>query len=171
MINKILNELQKLTKIKYKYIDNKSATVKFLDYKGNEEILIRHFDNYLVEAIKLNKDNGLKIKTIEGLLSLKLDLREIYNHGIELGEEYIYFNIDNKFYDKDPYCDNRLSINELEILEHTFHNNDLELIKFKPYQLFTYNKNRITFENASQIINDLIEKEIIKIKENNYETI
>ena len=54
------------------------------------------------------------IKTEDGLFALRCDLREAYNHMIELGEEYIEYNLKKGNYDKDPKCKNRQSIYKLE---------------------------------------------------------
>jgi hypothetical protein len=78
----------------------------------------------------------------------------------ELAESYIDFNIKERLYDKDPYCKNRLSIYELELLERAMSERD-EIRGYKPYYLFTYSDERITFDNVDEIIDEMIEKEII----------
>jgi len=158
MIEKI-KELQKLTNIEIvEQIDNKAVKVKFSDFKSNEynEYVININDWYIVEAIKLAKKHG--IKNLSGLLSLRNDIREVANHLIPLGEEYINFNLKNKFYDKDPFSYNRLHINELEAIAKR-----AKFEKYKPKELFTYNKHFDFFneKELNQVIDELFEKEII----------
>ena len=99
-----------------------------------------------------------KIKTEEGLYALRCDLREAYNHMIELAEEYIEFNIEQRNYDKDPNCLNRLSINELEAIVKT-----ADFDEYYADKLFSYNKHFNCFdeEELNKVINELFEKEII----------
>ena len=101
---------------------------------------------------------GNRVKTEEGLYTLRYDLREINNHLIELGEEYIEYNLQNGNYDKDPYCENRLTINELEAIVKTA---DFE--KYHPEKLFSYNKhfNYFDDEELSRTIDELYKEKII----------
>ena len=113
-------------------------------------------DKWLELAKELAKD---KVKTEEGLYALRYDLREANNHLIELGEEYIEYNLQKGNYDKDPNCLNRLTINELEAIVKTA---DFE--RYYPDKLFSYNKhfNYFDDEELSKTIDELFEKNIIQ---------
>ena len=102
---------------------------------------------------------GNKVKTKEGLFALRCDLREVNNHPIELGEEYIEYNLKKGNYDKDPYCENRLSINELEAIVKT-----TDFKQYYPDKLFSYNKHFDCFNNEelNRTIEELFKEEIIK---------
>ena len=101
---------------------------------------------------------GNKIKTEEGLFALRCDLREINNHFIELGDEYIEYNLKKGNYDKDPYCENRLTISELEVIVKT-----ADFKEYYPDKLFSYNKHFNCFdeEELNRTINELFEKGIL----------
>ena len=83
-------------------------------------------EKYLNEAKKVGKEFGIKTK--EGIWSLANDLREIRNHTIKNGLNYVNYALENNLYDKDPYCEVRLHLNELEILEKAI-NKNFEIIK------------------------------------------
>ena len=61
VIDWLLDELKELTKIEViEIIDDKSAKVKFLDFEKSKITdydfnVIRNYDSYLIQALKLNK--------------------------------------------------------------------------------------------------------------------
>ena len=118
IIDDLLRELQKLTNIEILEKDDKGAKVKLLDFKKSEittqdYVVVNFYDYYLLKAVELAKK--YKVKTQDGLLSLRDDIREVENHLLgEVGEDYILNNLKEGNYDKDPYCENRQSIYELE---------------------------------------------------------
>ena len=157
----MIEKLKELTNIEILETDNLGAKVKFLDFIGDDEFFVRNGDEYIVKAVELAKE--YKIKTAEGLLSLRHDIREVINHFIELGEDYIQFNLEQNNYDKDPDCKNRLSIYELEELERAMEKRP-EIRSYKPYYLFSYNKRRIDSTNVDEVIDEMIKEKIIKVK-------
>ena len=109
----MIEKLKELTNIEIVNTDEKGARVKFLDFTGDEEFFVRNKDTYIIKAVELAKK--YKVKTQDGLLSLRDDIREVENHLLgEVGEDYILNNLKEGSYDKDPYCENRQSIYELE---------------------------------------------------------
>ena len=70
-------------------------------------------DKYLEKAKELAKVYGIKTK--DGLWSLADDIREVNNHFIRNALIYIDYCLANNLYDKDPFCEDRISLNELEI--------------------------------------------------------
>ncbi len=118
IIDDLLRELKELTKIEVIEKDERGAKVKLLDFGRSkitdyDYILINKYDYYLLKAVELAKKYG--VKTQDGLLSLRDDIRETINHFLgEQGEDYILNNLKEGNYDKDPYCENRQSIYELE---------------------------------------------------------
>ena len=113
-------------------------------------------DRWLELAKEIAKD---KVKTEKGLFALRCDLREINNHFIELGEEYIEYNLQKGNYDKDPYCENRLSINELEAI--------VKVANFREYipsKLFGFKEKFNCFDDRelSKVVSKLFEMNIIK---------
>jgi len=112
-------------------------------------------DKWLELAKEIAKD---KVKTEEGLFALRCDLREVNNHLIELGEEYIEYNLKKGNYDKDPNCLNRLSINELEAIVKTAD------FKYYSTKLFEFKKDFNIFNNKelNKAINELFEKGILE---------
>jgi len=156
MLTQRIEELKKITNIEViKIIDDKAAKIKFLDFTGDNEYTLLNYDWYIIEAIKKGKN---KIKTANGLFSLRDDIREVYNHQIPLGEEYIDFNIENGYYDKDSDCNNRLNIHEFEII---IANANFE--KYNPYRLFTFKyKEPIFYTNIDEVVNELFKEQIIK---------
>jgi len=167
MINYLLEELQELTNIEILEKDEKSAKVKLLDFKkskisNDDYIVVNGYDSYLLKALKLNKEFNDKIKTLDGIMALRHDIREVNNHFIELGENYIDFNMKNGLYDKDPFAENRLSIYDLELLEMEMSERP-EIRSYKPYYLFTY-KNKEIASDTAKVVDELIEKGIIKTR-------
>ena len=112
-------------------------------------------DKWLIQAKELAGD---KIKTEDGLFALRCDLREAYNHFIDLGEEYINYNLQKGNYDTDPNCQNRLSINELEVIT------NMSKFKYFSTKLFEFKKdfNLFNDEEVAKIIDELLEKNIIE---------
>ena len=116
IIDDLLRELKELTKIEVIEKDEKGAKVKLLDFKQSEittqdYIVVNNYDYYLIKALELNQKFNNKIKTIDGLMSLRDDIRETINHFLgEEGENYILNNLKEGNYDKDPYCLNRLNM-------------------------------------------------------------
>ena len=168
MINKLLKELEELTNIEILEKSEKMAKVKLLDFKKNkvteyDYIVLNFYDYYLIKALKLNQEFNNKIKTLDGLMSLRDDIREVANHIIELGEDYIDFNLKQNNYDKDPFCNNRLSIYELEELERAMEERP-EIRSYKPYYLFTYNKKRVDITNVDKIIDEMIREGIVRTR-------
>ena len=115
-------------------------------------------EKYLNEAKKVGKE--FEIKTKEGIWSLANDLREIRNHTIKNGLNYVNYALENNLYDKDPYCQKRLHLNELEILEKAI-NKNFEIIKKDKF--FGEIKERITWDNAKEVFDYLVENKIIKV--------
>jgi hypothetical protein len=120
MINEFLSELSQLTRIEVLEKDDKSAKVRFLDYVKTDLTdydyeVVRFFDYYLLEAIKLNKQFDYKIKSVDGLKSLANDLREVANNQRFLfdGYEIIESNLVNGLYDLDPYFQNHKGIYQI----------------------------------------------------------
>ena len=120
IIDDLLNELKALTNIEILEKDDKAVKIKLLDFKQSEittqdYIVVNNYDYYLIKALELNQKFNNKIKTIDGLMSLRDDIRETINHFLgEEGENYILNGLKKGLYDKDPYCQNRLSIYQLE---------------------------------------------------------
>ena len=116
-------------------------------------------DKWLIQAKELANN---RVKTEDGLLSLRYDLREIANHFIDLGEEYINYNIKKGNYDTDPNCENRLSINELEAIT--------KMSDFKYYstKLFEFKKDFNIFndDEVNAVIDELFEKNILEKSKN-----
>ena len=109
----MIEKLKELTNIEIIKTDDKGARVKFLEFTGDEEFFVRNKDEYIIKAVELAKEYG--IKTTDGLLSLRDDIRETINHFLgEQGENYIFNGLKKGLYDKDPNCKNRLSIYQLE---------------------------------------------------------
>ena len=168
IIELLLDELKELTKIEIiEIIDDKSAKIKFLDFEKSKITdynfnVIRNYDSYLIQALKLNQEYGDKIRTIDGLMSLRDDIREIENKYIELGDDYIDFNLKQGNYDKDPFCENRLSIYEVAELEKAMEERK-EIRTYKPSLFFNYNKKRIKAPSeVDEIIDEMIKEGIIK---------
>ena len=114
IIDDLLNELKALTNIEILEKDDKAVKIKLLDFKQSEittqdYIVVNNYDYYLIKALELAK--LYKVKTQDGLLSLRDDIREVENHLLgEVGEDYILNNLKESNYDKDPYCLNRLNM-------------------------------------------------------------
>ena len=127
-INNLINELQELTNIEIIEKSDKAVKVKLVDFGRSkitdyDYIVINKYDYYLLKAIELAK--LYRVKTEDGLLSLRDDIREVENHLLgEEGENYIFNGLKKRLYDKDPYCENRLSIYQLE--ERLFFENNLK---------------------------------------------
>ena len=162
IIELLLDELKELTKIEIiEIIDNKSAKVKFLNFEKSKITpaydfnVVRNYDSYLITALKLNQKFNNKIKTIDGLMSLRDDIREVENKYIELGYDYIDFNLKQGNYDKDPFCENRLSIYEVAELEEEMKKRGIK--EYKPSLFFNYKRNEI-----DEIIDEMINEGIIK---------
>ena len=115
-------------------------------------------EKYLNKAKEIGK--GFGIKTEQGIWSLANDLRETENHFIKLGFEYVDYALENNLYDKDPYCKARLHLNELEILEKTI-DEDFEIVKKDKF--FEEIKERITWDNAKEVFDNLVKNKIIKV--------
>jgi len=172
IIDWLLDELKELTRIEIiEIIDDKSAKIKFLDFEKSKITdynfnVIRNYDSYLIQALKLNQEYGNKIKTIDGLMSLKDDIREVENKYIELGDDYIDFNLKQGNYDKDPFCKNRLSIYEVAELETAME--EREIKEYKPSLFFNYNKKRIKApDDLDEIIDEMINEKILLKEANN----
>ena len=164
-MNELIEKIKTITQIKIIKQTDDYADIKLLDYDKDETYRLHKSDKYLYRALRKNAQYNNKIKTLNGLISLRIDIREIINHMLdELAEDYINFNIKTGLYDKDPYCEARLSIYELELLERAMSERD-EIRGYKPYYVFTYNDKRITFDNVDKIIDEMIKKEIIIVKE------
>ena len=114
IIDDLLNELKALTNIEILEKDDKAVKIKLLDFKQSEittqdYIVVNNYDYYLIKALELAREYG--VKTQDGLLSLRDDIREVENHLLgEVGEDYILNNLKEGNYDKDPYCLNRLNM-------------------------------------------------------------
>ena len=94
-------------------------------------------DIYLEQAKKLAKK--YKISSEDAIFSLRTDLREINNHMIPLGEEYVNYALENNLYEKDPYCKNRPNLFDLEMLFfklQEIENFDINNFKYNPHKLF-----------------------------------
>jgi len=115
-------------------------------------------EKYLNKAREIGK--GFGIKTEQGIWSLANDLKETENHFIKFGFEYVNYALENNLYDKDPYCQKRLHLNELEILEKAI-NKNFEIIKKDKF--FGEIKERITWDNAKEVFDYLVENKIIKV--------
>ena len=168
MIDSLLKELEELTHIEIVEKNEKVAKVKLLDFEKSkityyDYILLRKYDYYLIKALELNKKFNNKVKTLDGLMSLRDDIREVTNHIIELGEEYIKFNLQNGNYDKDPFCNNRLRIYELEELERAMEERP-EIRSYKPHYLFNYHDKDWHMKDINKIIDEMIKEGIIRIK-------
>ena len=166
VIDWLLNELKELTQIEViEIIDNKSAKVRFLDFEKSKITdydfnVVRNYDSYLITALKLNQKFNNKIKNIDGLMSLKDDVREVENKYIELGDDYIDFNIKVKNYDKDPFCENRLSIYEVAELEIAMEERGIKV--YKKSLFFNYKKKIKAPSEVDEIIDKMLKEEIIK---------
>ena len=114
-------------------------------------------EKYLNKAREIGK--GFGIKTEQGIWSLANDLREIRNHTIKNGLNYVNYALENNLYDKDPYCKVRLHLNELEILEKAI-DEDFEIVKKD--KLFKEIKERITWDNAKEVFDYLVENKIVR---------
>jgi len=167
IIKLLLDELKELTRIEIiEIVDDKSAKVKFLDFEKSKITpaydfnVVRNYDSYLIQALKLNQEYGNKIKTIDGLMSLKDDIRETENKYIELGYDYIDFNLQQGNYDKDPFCQNRLSIYEVAELEEEMKKRGMKV--YKPSLFFNYKRKIKAPDELDEIIDEMIKKGIIK---------
>jgi len=162
-MNELIEKIKTLTPIEIIEQTDDYADIKLQDYDKDKIYRLHKSDEYLYRALRKNAQYN-KIKTLNGLISLRTDIREVINHMLgELAEDYIDFNIKAGLYDKDPYCEVRLSIYELELLERAMSERD-EIRGYKPYYVFTYSDERITFDNVDKIIDEMIKKEIIVIK-------
>ena len=171
IIDWLLDELKELTRIEViEIIDDKSAKVRFLDFEKSQITdynfnVIRNYDSYLIQALKLNQEFNNKIKTIDGLMSLKDDIREIENKYIELGYDYIDFNLQQGNYDKDPFCKNRLSIYEVAELEEKMREKGIK--EYNPSLFFNYKRKIKAPDELDEIIDEMIDKKILLKEANN----
>ena len=94
-------------------------------------------DIYLEQAKELAKQYN--ITNENAIFSLRTDLREINNHMIPLGEEYVNYALENNLYEKDPYCKNRPNLFDLEMLFFKIQEEGINIDSFKynPNKLFT----------------------------------
>jgi len=115
-------------------------------------------DKYLEKAKEIAGD---KVKTKEGLFSLRNDLREAYNHFFpeppSIINDYIEFCLENKLYDIDPYAMARLKFYTLERLV-----KDVEFESYVPSELFTLKNIKTDEKNFDGFVNELFEKRIIR---------
>jgi hypothetical protein len=165
-MNELIEKIKTLTPIEIIKQTDDYADIKLPQYDKDETYRLHKSDNYLYRALRTNLKYNNKVKTLNGLISLRTDIREVINHMLgELAESYIDFNIKEGLYDTDPYSENRLSIYEIELLESAMNERIDEIRGYKPYYLFTYSDERVTFDNINKIIDEMIEKGIIIMKD------
>jgi len=163
MINELIEKIKTLTTIEI--IDKKKdyADIRLLDY-DNSEYRLHKSDEYLYIALRTNAQCNNKVKTFNGLISMRDDIREVINHLLgDIANDYIDFNIKEGLYDTDPYCEKRLSIYELELLDGEM-SERAEIRGYKPYYFFTYSKKRVDYENVSDIVDEMIKEGIIRTR-------
>jgi len=112
----LLTKIKKIEKIEVVEESKDYACIKLLNYKTkteSETYRLLDYDIYMYKALKLNLENKRKVKTFEGICSLRDDMREAMNTFIDCVDKYMVKNIKKGLYDKDPYCEHRKSIYHL----------------------------------------------------------